>query len=153
MLIKLLYDFLWFFPHFRFAHNVIKIETFRRDFSVLHFGIHTLLFPRLLEYQSTDSLQILCRVWWHVRLQFVPGVFKKKTYVFKHVENTIIFILWKNPSYKLFFYVFTIHMPIFVKIGLFLLSQSGKRQTCSFKIVVLVYIMLISLTQKWSYIA
>ena len=79
--------------------------------------------------------------------------FFKKTYVFKHVENTIIFILWKNPSYKLFFYNFTIYMPIFVKIGLFLLSQSGKRQTCSFKIVVLVYIMLISLTQKWSYVA
>ena len=47
----------------------------------------------------------------------------------------------------------TIYMPIFVKIGLFLLSQSGKRQTCSLKIAVLVYIILISLSQKWSYVA
>ena len=59
----------------------------------------------------------------------------------------------KNLSYKMFFYVFTAYMPIFMKIELFFLSQSGKRKMCSFKIDVLVYIMLISLTQKWSHIA
>ena len=40
----------------------------------------------------------------------------------------------------------------FGEIGLILLSQSGKRQTCSFNNVCLVYIMLINWTQKWSYI-